>query len=109
MLLSGDFDSVFPVVAFSYPVWRGVEIVDGKTKMVWPEYAHSRSQDLKTIYHDAGQWYWLNPDLVEDAIYTSTSGSIVLEEREVQDIDTLEDWTMAELKHSLLRNTQRKI
>src|SRR5690606_20847032 len=29
LLKDGDRDAVFPVVAFSYPVWRGLEIVDG--------------------------------------------------------------------------------
>src|SRR5690606_10840154 len=57
LLNKRDLDTVFPIVSFSYTIWRGVEILDGKTKMVWPEYSATRSQDLKQVYHDAGQWY----------------------------------------------------
>jgi len=103
ILLAKNFDSVFPVVAFGYPVWRGVEITDeGKTLMVWPEYQNSRSQDLKKIYHDAGQWYWMNMNQIDETIFTKNTGSIVLSENEVQDIDNLTDWKLAEMKYKLL-------
>lgn len=103
LLLTNNFDSVFPVVAFGYPVWRGVEITDeGRTKMVWPEFQDSRSQDLKKVYHDAGQWYWINMRQPGDSIFTPNSGSIVLSENEVQDIDNLSDWILAEMKYRLL-------
>ena len=32
-----NFITVFPVVAFSYPVWRGLELdKEGKSNMLWP-------------------------------------------------------------------------
>lgn len=102
-LLEKNFDSVFPVVAFGYPVWRGVEITDdGKTQMVWPEYQNSRSQDLKKVYHDAGQWYWINIKYLGETAFTNNSASIILSEEEVQDIDNLTDWKLAEMKYKLL-------
>lgn len=103
LMLEKKFASVFPIVAFGYPVWRGVEITDeGKTKMVWPEFQNSRSQDLKKVYHDAGQWYWLNLNLQNESLFTNNSGSIELSEEEVQDIDNLTDWKLAEMKYKLL-------
>ena len=57
LLAEKKFDAVFTAVAYSYPVQRGLKIDDGKIRMVWPEYRKSRSQDLETIYHDAGQFY----------------------------------------------------
>jgi N-acylneuraminate cytidylyltransferase len=103
LLLKKKLGRVYPVVAFAYPVWRGVEItVDGKTKMVWPEFQNSRSQDLKKIYHDAGQWYWLNMNLQNDLFFLNNSCSIELSEEEVQDIDNLTDWKLAEMKFKLL-------
>lgn len=103
LLLAKNFDSVLPVVAFGYPVWRGVEITDeGKTKMIWPEFQNSRSQDLKKIYHDAGQWYWLNLNMQKETLFSKNSGSIELSEEEVQDIDNLTDWKLAEMKYKLL-------
>jgi pseudaminic acid cytidylyltransferase len=98
------FDTLFPIVAFSYPIWRGVQIdPNGKTKMVWNEYLNSRSQDLKTVYHDAGQWYWLDTNKIQESLFTNNSGSLILTEEEVQDIDTLSDWKIAEMKYSLVK------
>ena len=48
---------VLPVTAFSYPPLRGYIMQEGKLNMKWPEFYKSRSQDLETIYHDAGQYY----------------------------------------------------
>jgi N-acylneuraminate cytidylyltransferase len=101
-LMDKKLNSVFPVVSFSYPVWRGFYVEDdGKSKMVWPEYLHVRSQDLKTVYHDAGQWYWFKTD-IERSLFTEHSGVVILSEEEVQDIDTVSDWKLAELKYKLL-------
>lgn len=105
LLSNQSYDTVFPVVAFSYPIWRSFKITsaDGKAEMLWPEHKNARSQDLPKAWHDAGQFYWLNVKtfLKESILYTSNSGVIQLSEFEVQDIDTLEDWQLAELKARL--------
>lgn len=104
LLIEKNYHSVFPVVAFGYPVWRGLEVTgDGKARMIWPEYENSRSQDLKSVYHDAGQWYWLNLNECGNSVFTGNSGSIVLSEEEVQDIDTLADWQLAEMKYEIMK------
>ena len=106
LLLEHDFNTVFPVIDFGYPIWRGVEISnEGKTKMIWPEYQNSRSQDLKKVYHDAGQWYWMKRDQLVQTIFSHNTGSVVLSEDEVQDIDSLTDWKLAELKYKVLNET----
>ncbi len=107
LLLDKDYDIVFPVVAFSYPIWRGVEITaEGKTQMVWPEFQDSRSQDLKKVYHDAGQWYWMKMEKIHDSDFIQNKGSIVLSEMEAQDIDDLTDWKLAEIKFKLLHENK---
>ena len=52
-------DFVFAVSKFSYPVQRGF-FVDkkGTIKMIDSKNYKKRSQDLKEVYHDAGQFYW---------------------------------------------------
>ena len=103
-LRESNFTSVIPIVAFSYPVWRGVEIYDGDNiKMVWPEFLNSRSQDLRKVYHDAGQWYWFNFENIENWEFPNNTGSIILSEEDVQDIDTITDWKLAEIKYSLIK------
>lgn len=100
LLCSGEYDSVFTAVAFSYPVWRGLEITDGRIRMVWPEYRDSRSQDLKPIYHDAGQFYFSTVVAFSQTggFWGENTGAILLPELEVQDLDTETDWKLAEMK-----------
>lgn len=101
-LTSGKFDSVFPVVEFSYPVWRGMELYEtGKVNFIWPEFLNSRSQDLKKVFHDAGQWYWMNVATIGNSVFTDNSSSIIMMEEEVQDIDNPSDWKLAELKYRM--------
>ncbi|NOQ25964.1 MAG: pseudaminic acid cytidylyltransferase [Bacteroidales bacterium] len=103
LLESKNYQSVFPVVTFGYPVWRGLERMDdGKTNMLWPENLNARSQDMKKVYHDAGQWYWIKSQKINHSIFSENTATIVLEETEAQDIDNLTDWKLAELKYHLL-------
>lgn len=92
---------LYPVVQFSYPVQRCLKL-DGnfQLSMKWPEYKNSRSQDLEKLYHDSGTFYWYRIDL-----WMAGSGirrAVVLDEHRVQDIDTEEDWLLAELKYKFL-------
>jgi pseudaminic acid cytidylyltransferase len=105
-LVGGPFDVILPVVAFSYPILRSLKRSDdGKIDLNWPEHRNSRSQDLPKAYHDAGQWAFFKttPFLTTKTLMGPNTGSVVLPESRVQDIDTEEDWAMAELKHRILR------
>lgn len=104
LLINGNYDSVFPVSAFSYPVWRGLNLNKGIVAMEWPEFYNSRSQDLKTLYKDAGQWYWINlcSFLEQKKLFMLNSYGIVLSDLEVQDIDSMTDFLLAELKYKML-------
>ena len=96
--------SVFPTTAFSHPIQRGFEITtNGVIKMIWPENANIRSQDLKTTYHDCGQFYFLDVKkfLIEKKLFFGDTRSIIIPEGECQDIDSEEDWRLAELKYKL--------
>ena len=101
--LTDGIDFVFTCVAYSYPVQRSLHIVDGKISMVYPEYAASRSQDLEPIYHDAGQFYVAQVEsfVQERTFWGKNTVGLVLSELEVQDLDTLTDWTLAEMKYKL--------
>lgn len=104
-LKNKKFNAVFPAVSFSYPIWRGLKRAGNEEfKMVWPENLNKRSQDLEEIYHDAGQWYWMSVEAFkkERKLFGDRTSCIVLEATEVQDIDNLTDWKLAELKYELI-------
>lgn len=67
----------------------------------WPQYATARSQDLETLYHDCGQFYACRTEAFFREGTTDTPGMVplLLPELEVQDIDTEEDWAIAEVKY----------
>ena len=103
-LAKSDADSLIPVVRFSYPPQRAMEVQDGRLVFRQPEYLTVRSQDLTPHYHDAGQFY---VSRTESFLKTNSilKGSIIpleLSELEVQDIDNEVDWKLAELKYNLM-------
>lgn len=107
MSLLEETDSVMPVVPFSYPPQRGLLIDDkGYVKRQFPEYATTRSQDLPRIYHDCGQFYACRTKAFLEAGTTDVERltPLILTEMEVQDIDTPEDWEIAEMKYRMLHH-----
>ncbi|GGG36593.1 pseudaminic acid cytidylyltransferase [Bizionia arctica] len=106
--IDGNFESLFPVLEFSFPIQRSLKIENNKVDMVWNEYLNSRSQDLEPRYHDSGQFYWLKSAAfeIEKKLFTDNSGAIVISELHAQDIDTETDWKLAEIKYKLMLNDQ---
>lgn len=94
-------DRLFAVRAFDYPVWRGVSLdQEGGLSMVWPEHYSARSQDLPQVYHDAGQFFWIRAqDPLTPPLLGGSAAGMVLGEMEAQDIDTFQDWEVAEFKY----------
>jgi len=102
-------DSIIPVVRFSYPIQRALEIENGKLCFIWPENLNKRSNDLKPAYHDAGLFYWMRISSFRKHGVTLTKNSLPYEiqESRAQDIDNEEDWKMAEMKFRLIRKENR--
>lgn len=94
------YDSIRPIVRFSYPIQRALRFTKGNVGMFNPEHALTRSQDLEEAYHDAGMFYWCSFKL---GLEGSNKGAIVISETQAQDIDTMEDWAIAEMKYKLFK------
>ena len=105
-LSSSDADSLIPVVRFSYPPQRAMEIRDGRLVFRQPENLSKRSQDLEPHYHDAGQFYVVKTEsfLKNKGIMVGQILPMELSELEVQDIDNEVDWKLAEMKYKLLQD-----
>lgn len=104
-LLINKFDTVFPIMEYSFPIQRAVKKNNNnKLEMFDSKYLSSRSQDLEKSYHDAGQFYWMNTQnvLKKKSLFTNNTGALVISEMEGQDIDNLSDWKLAEMKYKLL-------
>ncbi len=68
MLVERKFESVIPVMRFSYPIQRSLITKEDRVKYKFPEYFNTRSQDLETVYHDVGQFYWMKSSVIEKTI-----------------------------------------
>jgi pseudaminic acid cytidylyltransferase len=98
-------DFAFSITPFEFPIQRALKLnPDHEVSMFWPEHEVTRSQDLPTAYHDAGQFYWATTRawLRRERIYSAHSRGIILPPHKVQDIDTEEDWLHAEFKFKSL-------
>lgn len=103
LLKEKDFGTVFPVLEYSCPIQRALKINTNSTvSFVNKEYALVRTQDLEKNFHDTGQYYWLSSKTIsqEKKIIGNNAGCLILSELEAQDIDTFEDWKLAEFKFS---------
>ena len=99
-----DARVVCPVVPFEYPVQRALKISDGRLTMLDEEQENVRSQDLEKTFHDAGQWYWirLEDGKSPDNLLSGPTKPYPISLLSAHDIDTLEDWKLAELKYQLM-------
>ena len=95
-------DVVFPVVAYSHPIQRALKLNENnKISLFFNQDQFTRSQDLETTYHDSGQFYWFEIEklLLNKSLFSENAMGVKVSEFQAQDIDSLEDWKMAEMKY----------
>lgn len=104
MMKDKNVEEVLPVVAFGYPIQRAFRIKKKQLTMLYSEFMNTNSQDLESIYHDAGQFYFLKVNAVkkQKKMFLDKMLPIILSESEAQDIDVEEDLKILELKYKLL-------
>jgi pseudaminic acid cytidylyltransferase len=91
--------SVIPVATYAFPVLRSFRIKEqGSIEFAFPEYAAYRSQDLPETCHDVGQFYWCHGPqfLKSEVILQEDTLPFFVSRHLTQDLDTIEDWKMAE-------------
>lgn len=103
-LVDTGADVVLPVARFGFPILRSFRMEGDRLYYNWPEHAPKRSQDLAPAYQDAGQFYFFRPEALirTGKLVTENAVGIEVPEAEVQDIDTQEDWSLAEMKFERL-------
>ena len=97
-------DSIMTVVRYGFPPQRGFVIRDNCVSFLHPEFERTRSQDLEPIYHDCGQFYIIKTKalLKYKSLIVPNTIPYIMPDEEVQDIDTMSDWEIAEAKYRVL-------
>ena len=94
-----EWDASMSVVEFSNSIFRSfyASKSDG-LEMVFPDQYEKRSQDLTKTYHDAAQFYVAGPDfwLEKKVFYSANTFPVEHPSSSLVDIDSLEDWHLAE-------------
>lgn len=108
ILKEQNASGVMPVVQFSFPPQRGMAVRDGRLVYSYPENAMKRSQDLEAVYHDCGQFYFYRTQEYRACRGDLKDGyvPIIVPETQVQDIDNLTDWKLAEMKYKMMSETE---
>ncbi len=104
-LIASKAPFVYTVAEFGFPIQRAVRMDEqGRVTPFWPEQMAKRSQDLEPAYQDAGQFYWGTQAAWLGGISPVGGEGIghILPRHRVVDIDTPEDWHLAELVYQVL-------
>lgn len=106
VLIDEGLDYCFSAAEFSFPIQRAFRLDDsGRVEMFQPDYFNTRSQDLESAYHDAGQFYWgtCHAFSTGKPMFSIDAKPVILPAYQVLDIDTPEDWNNAEFLYKLLQ------
>lgn len=98
-LEAGRWAYAFSVTDYAYPVFRAMrQHPEGGLEMIFPEHFSTRTQDLPSALHDAAQFYWGRPQawVKAERIFDRHSVPVHIPRSRVLDIDTEEDWQLAE-------------
>jgi pseudaminic acid cytidylyltransferase len=101
-LQSSEKSFVFTITPYGFPIQRAVRLSPSGSIEAFDERQFStRSQDLDTYYHDAGQFYWGRTRAFLDDVmmFSPAAFPLILPRFLVQDIDTEDDWERAELMY----------
>ena len=108
-LESGDWAYAFTATDFAAPIFRAFkQSADGGIEMFFPEHFSTRSQDLPTALHDAGQFYWGRPSawMEDKRIFDRHSVPVIIPRWRVQDIDDQDDWVRAEMIYKQMEDSK---
>lgn len=100
------YDAVIPVCKYPVPIEWAMKIENGLLLPNDREAQNIRSQDLTPKYFDVGMFYFCKVRALyeHNSLYPDNLTAYIIDEKECQDIDTLEDWQMAEIKYRMLHN-----
>ena len=108
---SKKINYVFSATSYQFPFFRSFTLSRKKgIKMLFKRNYKKRSQDLKQIMCDAGQFYWgcKKTWLQKKIIFAKNSDIIKIPEWRYCDIDTLDNWKRAELNYQILNKNYEK-
>lgn len=109
-MVEEKLNAIMPVCKYPAPVEWAMQIERGILVPNDPKAQLIRSQDLAPKYYDVGMFYFAtsNSLLSEKTLCPRKTGGLVVDESQCQDIDSIEDWSMAEIKYTIMKEILKK-
>lgn len=107
IFINSNCDTLVPVVKFSFPIQRAFRIDENNfLQYREPENMLKRSQDLEPMFHDVGMFYFCKIDEMKrnKKLIGNKAAYIEMDEMQIQDIDNVSDWKMAEMKYRIMQS-----
>lgn len=97
LIVQQQANFVYPVAEYPHPIQRAMrQLANGQMEFYSPQFELTRTQDLETSYHDAGQFYWGTASAWLEGKKMHTDGiGMPIPNWRVVDIDTEDDWIRA--------------
>lgn len=110
--LTGPCELVMGVCAYGHPIERALRLDEqGELHYRHPEYVSARTQDLSPSFHDTGLFYWFLPERFllsgGESFQPLRKRGLVVPQNTAVDIDTEEDWGIAECIASVLQKREQ--
>lgn len=100
MLMDHAATSAFPVVRYDFPIEQALTLDGVRPKFKYPNMLPIGSQNFQPNYHDAGMFYWVNVEkfMRTPTLFSMESVAFEVDPQHCQDVNTPEDWAVAEAK-----------
>ena len=100
------FDAIIPVCKYPTPIEWAMKIQDNLLVPNDRKAQNMRSQDMEPKYFDVGMFYFCKTDKIYEnkSLAPQKTTAFIIPELECQDIDTIEDWQVAEMKYRITNN-----
>ena len=100
------FDAIMPVCRYSVPIEWAMRIENNLLVPNDRKAQNMRSQDIEPKYFDVGMFYFCKTDKIyeNNSLVPNNTKAYIIGENECQDIDTIEDWEMAEIKYKVMKS-----
>lgn len=104
-LLLENNDGVLPVCKYPVPIEWAMKIKEGILVPDDRNAQNIRSQDIEPKYFDVGMFYFCKVEKIyeNNSLFPNKLMPYIIEENQCQDIDTPDDWKMAELKYIIMK------
>jgi N-acylneuraminate cytidylyltransferase len=101
-LQNSTAELLMAVLPYAHPIERALHFdAAGLLQYCQPEFVLKRTQDIEPSYHDSGMFYWFIPDAFfrhgGKSFAPLRKKGLVVSPRAAVDIDTEEDWELAEI------------